>query len=253
MLGGVFSLARAGTLAGALVAVHAGALAVVLAAALAAASVAPLVQGGLIPPPWRVVTLPQQDVPVTRYSFETVDGREALRIQTLGSYGNLVHELPSAQAPVRLRWAWRLQEPNPAVDLRVKAGDDAAVKVCLSFDLALDRVPFIERQLLKLARARTGQDLPAATLCWVWAGAEAKGALIPNVYSRRVRYIVLRNREDALTTWLEESRDVAADFRRAFGDESAEPPPLSAIIVAGDGDNTGGASLAFVSGLQVEP
>ena len=111
----------------------------------------------------------------------------------------------------------------------------------------------MERQLLKLARARSGQDLPAATLCWVWGAAEAKGALLPNVYSRRVRFIVLRNREDALATWLEESRDVAADFRRAFGDESAEPPPVSALIVAGDGDNTGAASLAHVRGLRVEP
>ena len=233
--------------------VLAGVLEAALAGALAAASLAPLVQGGSIPAAWQVVTLPQQVVPVTRYSAETVDGREALRIQTEGSYGNLVHQLPSAAAPKRLRWAWRLQQPNTAVDLRVKAGDDAAVKVCMSFDLALERVPFMERQLLKLARARSGQHLPAATLCWVWAAAEAKGALLPNVYSRRVRFIVLRNREDALATWFEESRDVAADFRRAFGDESAEPPAVSALIVAGDGDNTGAASLAFVSGLRVGP
>lgn len=224
-----------------------------LAALAAAAAVAPVVHGGRITPPWQVLTLPQQAVPVTRYSAETVDGREALRIQTQGSYGNLVLELPSAAAPQRLRWAWRLQQPNTAVDLRVKAGDDAAVKVCMSFDMALDRVPFMERQMLKLARSRSGQPLPAATLCWVWGAAEAKGALLPNAYSRRVRYIVLRNRDDALATWFEESRDVAADFRRAFGDESAEPPPVSALIVAGDGDNTGGASVAHVSGLRVEP
>ena len=72
--------------------VFAGVLAGVLAGALAAASVAPLVQGGSIPSPWRVVTLPQQAAPVTRYSAETVDGREALRVQTQGSYGNLIHE-----------------------------------------------------------------------------------------------------------------------------------------------------------------
>ena len=106
---------------------------------------------------------------------------------------------------------------------------------------------------LKLARSRSGQDLPAATLCWVWGAAEAKGALLPNAYSRRVRYIVLRNREDALATWFEESRDVAADFRRAFGDEAADVPPLTALIVAGDGDNTGGASVAHVSALRLEP
>ena len=235
--------------------VLAGLLATSLATAVLAAPavLAPLVQGGRIAEPWHVVTLPQQSKPVTRYSFETVDGREALRIQVQSSYGNLVHELAAAEAPQRLRWAWRMQQPNTAVDLRSKAGDDAAVKVCMSFDMALDRVPFMERQVLRVARSRTGQDLPAATLCWVWAGIEAKGALMPNAFSRRVRFIVLRNGSDALATWFEENRDVAADFRRAFGDESAEPPPLSAIIVAGDGDNTGGASLAFVSGLRLEP
>ena len=233
--------------------VIAGVIASVYAGVVAAAGIAPLVQGGSIPPVWHVVTLPQQAVPVTRYGAETVDGREALRIQTQGSYGNLVHELPAIQAPQRLRWAWRLQQPNTAVDLRLKAGDDAAVKVCMSFDMALERVPFVERQMLKLARSRSGQDLPAATLCWVWGATEAKGALMPNAYSRRVRYIVLRNREDALATWFEESRDVSADFRRAFGDESIELPALTALIVSGDGDNTGGASLAHVSGLRVEP
>ena len=49
------------------------------------------------------------------------------------------------------------------------------------------------------------------------------------------------------------SRDVAADFRRAFGGESATVPPLTAVIVAGDADNTGGRSVAFVAGLSFEP
>ena len=222
-------------------------------AGTAAVTLAPMVQGGRIASPWHVVALPQQTKPVTQYSAEKVDGRDAVRVEVQASYGNLVHEWPAVAAPKQLRWAWRLQVPNPAVDLRVKAGDDAAVKVCMSFDMGLDRVPFMERQVLKLARSRSAQDLPAATLCWVWGAAEAKGALLPNAYSRRVRYIVLRNREDALATWFEESRDVAADFRRAFGDEAADVPPLTALIVAGDGDNTGGASVAHVSALRMEP
>ncbi len=238
-----------------------GAASLALAAGAAAAaaavgtalSLSPVVQGGRIAAPWHVVTLPQQVKPVTQYSAEAVDGRDAVRIQVQGSYGNLVHELPAVQAPTQLHWAWRMQQPNRAVDLQSKTGDDAAVKVCMSFDLPLDRVPFMERQVLKLARSRTGQDLPAATLCWVWGAGEAKGALLPNAYSRRVRYIVLRNREDALSMWFEEGRDVAADFRRAFGDETSELPPVTALIVAGDGDNTGGTSVAHVSGLRTDP
>ena len=238
------------------VALALGAAATLAAAAAAAATLGPLVQAGAPGPGWRAVNLPQQKMPATRYTAETVDGREALRVQADASYGNLVHELTPGDAPRLLQWSWRLQQPNPAVDLRTKAGDDSAVKVCMSFDLAAGRVPFVERQLLRLARARTGQALPAATLCWVWGHAEPAGSLLPNAYTRRVRYLVLRNAQSATGVWMEERRDVAADFRRAFGDEVAagEPlPPLTAVIVAGDADNTGGSSVAHVSGLRAEP
>ena len=69
-----------------------------------------------------------------------------------------------------------------------------------------------------------------------------------------MRFIVLRNAQDPLATWLEEDRDVTADFRRAFGAEwPGEPPPVSALIVSGDADNTGGVSLAHVSALRTGP
>ncbi len=216
-----------------------------------------LVAGGQIGAGWRVVTLPQQKAPVTRYSAETVGGRAALRIEARASYGNLVFEPSSPSAagavPGRMSWAWRLQQRNAASDISQKAGDDLAAKVCLSFDLPLAQVPFMERQLLRLARSRTGEDLPAATLCWVWGGSAVAGQLLDNPYSRRVRYIVLRTQAEALDTWFEESRDVAADFKRAFGDEAAAPPPLAAVVVAGDADNTGEHSIAHVAALRWQP
>lgn len=213
----------------------------------------PLVQGGQIGAGWRVVTLPQQKPPVTRYSAETVAGRAALRIEAQASYGNLVFEPATGAVPSRLTWAWRLQQGNPGADVSTKAGDDLPAKVCLSFDLPLARVPFIERQLLRLARARSGEHLPAATLCWLWGGGTVQGQLLDNPYTRRVRYIVLRTQNDPLDTWQEESRDVAADFKRAFGDEVAAPPPLLALIVAGDADNTGASTVAHVAAVRWVP
>jgi Protein of unknown function (DUF3047) len=126
-------------------------------------------------------------------------------------------------------------------------------RVCLSFELPLDKVPFREAQLLRMARAMTGEPLPAATLCWVWGTVEAAGSVVDNAYSRRLRYLVLRGTKDGTGRWLDERRDVAADFRRAFGDESPELPPLAAVIVAGDADNTRARSRAFISGLSFGP
>ncbi|MBL8342426.1 MAG: DUF3047 domain-containing protein [Rubrivivax sp.] len=214
----------------------------------------PLVSAdGVLGAGWREAGLPQQRPPMTRFIAGTVDGRAAVRVQAEASYGHLVFDLPGQRAAPRLRWGWRLEHANGAVDLASKAGDDAAAKVCLAFDLPLARVPFIERQLLRLARSKTGENLPAATLCWVWGHAEPRDALIANPYSRRVRVIVLRNRDDALDRWWDEERDIAADWRRAFGDESADVPPLLAVLVGADADNTGGRSVAHVAGLRFAP
>lgn len=214
----------------------------------------PLVErGGTLGAGWRVAGLPRQTVPLTRYGVAEVDGRAAVRVAASGSYGNLVHDLPGQPAPARLRWSWRLEQPNPSADLARKEGDDAAAKVCLAFELPLERVPFVERQVLRLARSRAGEALPAATLCWVWGRAEARETVVPNPYSRRVRVIVLRNDGDATQRWFDEDRDVAADWRRTFGDESAEVPPLAAAIVAADADNTGATSVAHVAGLRFGP
>ncbi len=226
---------------------------VALSLALSGVLLAPLVEGSGLGPGWRVATLPQQKPPVTRFTPERVQGREALRVEADGSYGNLVHGLAKASVPSTLAWSWRVQAPAPANDLRTKAGDDAAIKVCMSFDLPLEQVPFWERQGLRLARARSGEPLPAATLCWVWGGRDPRGTVLANAHSRRVRYIVLRSAADATDTWMEERRDVAADFVLAFGDEAPQPPPVTALIVAGDADNTGGRSVAFVADLRLEP
>lgn len=213
-------------------------------------------------PGWRLAALPRQDIAATRYSAErTPDAAApggqllALRIDADRSYGNWVHELPGLDLPARLRWRWRVRQANSAVDLASKPGDDSPAKVCLSFDWPLQRVPFFERQLLRLARSQTGQDLPAATLCWVWGGAEAVGTALDNPYSRRVRVIVLRNATQAGERWFDEDRDVAADLRRSFGDElgQAALPAVTALIVAGDADNTGATSVAHVAGLQWVP
>ncbi len=203
--------------------------------------------------PWRFAGLPQQTFPPTEYRAVRIDGVDALRIEARGSYGNLVHELPPGTRVGTLAWRWRVEVPNPRADLATKAGDDSAVKVCVLFDAPLAQVPFVERQLLRVARAASAEALPAATLCYVWAQAQPAGTVLANAYSKRVRYLVLRSADAPLATWLDERRDVAADFLRAFGDEARTVPAASAIAVAGDADNTGAHSVAHVTALRASP
>jgi hypothetical protein len=203
---------------------------------------------------WLPALLPAQREPATRFERVPLDGGPALRITAQGSYGNLVHTLsPAPLGGGTLRWRWQLEAAIEGADLRSKAGDDAALKVCALFDLPLERVPFVERQLLRLARAASGQALPAATVCYVWAPLTSTGAVIPNAHSRRMRWIVLQGQGSGPGVWREESRDLRADFLRAFGEESATVPPLVGILVGADADNTGGSGGGLVQDLRWAP
>lgn len=218
-------------------------------AAAAAELISPLAAGsGEQPPaPWVYAGLPSQKPPPTRYTVRELEGRRALHVEADASYGNLVHPLPGVAAG-ELSWRWRVDVPLPAADLRSKSGDDAALKVCALFELPRERVPFVERQLLRLAESRFGEPLPNATLCYVWDTAWPRGSVVPNAYTRRVRFITLGG---ATGTWLAERQDLAADFLRAFGDESREVPPLRAVLVGADADNTSGRSAGWVDALRL--
>ncbi len=228
--------------------------ALLVATALAQAGLAPVAGPQADPPaPWRYEGLPNQKLPPTQYEVVELEGERVLRIRAEASYGNLVHPVTGADAPPGiLAWRWRLEQPLAAADLRTKAGDDAALKVCALFDLPLDALPFWERQQMRLARTLSGRHLPAATLCYVWDARLPPGTVLPNAHSPRLRWLVLRGPESAPGQWLAERRDLGADFLRAFGDEAARVPPLLAIGVGADADNTGGRSLAYVAALTLE-
>ncbi len=202
--------------------------------------------------PWRETGLPKQAVPLTRYSVVNLDGQRVLRIDAQASYGNLVHALQPPVAAHQLAWRWRIDVPNPLANLRRKSGDDSPLKVCALFDLPLSAVPFVERQLLRLARLRTGEALPAATICYVWDNQLAPETVLDNAYSRRIRMIVLHGSEAGLHTWYSEQRDVWADFLRLFADETQVVPALLGIAIAADADNTQGHSLAHLSSITLD-
>ena len=201
--------------------------------------------------PWHVVGLPQQTKPFTRFSVADVDGKRALRVEAVDSYGNLVHSLNAEKAPTKLSWRWRVELMNTAVNLRVKEGDDSALKVCALWDLPLENVPFVERQILRVARSKTAEPLPAATVCYVWDARLAEGVDLDSPFTHRLRYVILRS-GDKPGQWLSEKRDIGADFLKFFGNESPTLPPLLGIAVGADADNTHGRSVGFVAEMVLE-
>jgi hypothetical protein len=181
--------------------------------------------GGAPQAPWHVQGLPQQgSKPLTRFSVVDLDGKRAVKIEADESYANLVHPL-SPVSLAHLAWQWRVEKPLDTSD----------------------------RQLLRLARSKTTDFQPTATVCYVWDTQLPVGTTLDNVFTRRVRYMVLQSGNDKLNHWIAEKRDISADFLKLFGDESKTVPPVLGVSVGADSDNTKGHTISYVSGVVLEP
>ena len=189
--------------------------------------------------------------PLTQFDVTELDSKKVLRVRTDKSYGNLVH--PWQGSVSKMSFNWRLDNPLLNSSLKSKTTDDAALKVCLAFDMPMEKVPLGERAKLRLAQFLSQDHLPTATICYVWAHAEPVGADFDNPFTGRLHYIVLNSGESQLKTWQSHQRNISADFLKAFGNETTVVPPITAIIVGADSDNTLGSSLGFVADIVVQP
>jgi len=227
------------------------------AAALAQSGLTPLDSGGAgkPPPPWRVVGLPSDNKgkPYTQFTLESVDGQRALKIDADRSYGNLVHNLAETKPVGKLSWRWRVDVANDKADLKAKGGDDRVLEICAAFALPLDKVPFLDRQTLKLAGSLSSEPIPPASVCYTWDIMQPTGTVLDNAFSRRKRMIIVRGSGSPLKTWSTETRDLGADFLKLFGDEAKEVPPLIGLSIGGDTDNTQLHTLGWIADLELRP
>lgn len=189
-----------------------------------------------LPEPWRVQQLDARVAP-TRYTLKTWNGVVAIEAVAERSMALLGRPLEvDLEATPHLCWLWRVDAPLVTADMRTKAGDDYAARVYVSFKVAPEALGLGTRAKLALARSIYGDQVPDAALNYVWDNRQPVGTLMPNAYTDRTRMIVLRSGAGDAGAWVVERRDVAEDFKRAFGDLPAQ---LGGIALASDTDNTG--------------
>jgi hypothetical protein len=209
--------------------------------------------GTELPAPWRIVTVPK--IPRhTRYAVTENEGRRAVRADADASYANVVHPLDAeiGSAPI-LRFAWRVDRFPENSDLASRAHDDVAAKVCVLFDVPLERLSLVDRTKVQIGRRLFDPQLPAATICYVWDRTLPAGRWINNAYTDRVRMLVLRSGADGeRSRWFDERRDLRADFAQAFPREAAAGlPRVAALAFATDADNTKGHAAAWFGDMAL--
>ena len=203
--------------------------------------------GAALPPGWA----PLQTAGITahtRYTLVDDSGITVLRADSSASASGLSRQLRinPAEHPW-LRWRWKINNVIAQADLRTRAGDDFPARLYVMFDYPLEKLPFFERNKLRLARALFDPNLPAATLCYVWDGNAPAESVVPSAYTDRVRLIVVESGIARVRQWVDFERNVAIDFRTAFGEAA---PPVSAIAIMTDTDNTGAAATSFFGDIS---
>lgn len=189
-----------------------------------------------IPAPWQIEHLDQR-VPPTQYVLRKWDGVVAIEAKAKKSMALLGRTLTVdlKKTPI-LCWQWRIDAPVASADMTRKSGDDYAARVYLTFVVPPDQLSFGTRTKLRLARSIYGGQVPDAALNYIWDNRHPIGTLQDNAYTDRARMLVLRSGVGQAGSWVQERRNVPADFQRAFGGIGGE---LRGVAIASDTDNTG--------------
>lgn len=123
-----------------------------------------------------------------------------------------------------VRWTWCVDILHVSADIRDLAREDFGAMVMFVFG----EPSFFNR------------DVP--TLAYVWTSTPVdNGTMLPSQRFQSLRYLQLHGRADT-GKWFNETRDIAADFRAAFG---SEPGQLHHIAVFNDNDQTGEPASAL--------
>jgi hypothetical protein len=206
--------------------------------------------GEAFPGEWRHQKLPKVER-ANRFDLVRDGGSTVLRVRSDASASALAHPLDvdPARTPI-LAWRWKVSNPVAGSDFTRKDGDDYAGRVYVLFDLPVERLTVTDRLKMTIARAAYGTELPTAAIAYVWGTAQPVGVTGPNPYTDRVRMVVVDSGPEHAGEWVEVRRDVAADFRAAFGEA---PPRITGIAVSADTDNTGERATTLFGDLRFSP
>jgi hypothetical protein len=198
--------------------------------------------GDHVPEGWRAWRLSKFKKP-TQYRLVDDAGRVVVKAIAQASASGLVHPLKvDPRLHPWLSWQWKVDELIPAADNTRKHAEDSPLRVVVSFAGDIGSLPVGERVFFDNVRLLTGQQLPYATLMYIWENRAPRDTVIPNLHTSRIKMIVAESGRKRLGTWQEVTRNVVEDFRRAFGEE---PGPITAVGIMTDTDNTGENAHAY--------
>lgn len=198
---------------------------------------------------WEPVKLPGKRL--TDYAKEMKDGRPAwfARSDASASMFRKRVRVPPHQLGM-VEFSWWVDHLVPGADLSEAGQGDSPARVVFAFDGDHSRLSMKNRMLFELAGGLGGETPPFATLMYVWANDAPPESVIVNPRIDRVRKIVMESGPRHLRQWRTYRRDLAADYRRAFGEE---PGPLIGMAYMTDSDNMNATARTWYGDIHLVP
>lgn len=197
--------------------------------------------------PWQHLALPGKRP--TEFKATQLEGRSTMAVTAASSASMLRKQVRvEPQDLGQLRFSWKVPALIPGADMAQRDTDDAPVRVVLAFDGDRSRFSTKNAMLSEMARMLTGEEMPYATLMYVWCPTRQAGSVIQNPRTDRIRKLVVESGTARLGQWVDYAQDIRADFIRAYGEE---PGALIAVGIMTDADNTRSTAQAWYGPLRM--
>jgi hypothetical protein len=185
---------------------------------------------------------------ITQYTLVRDDHTTVLQAHADHSASALMHEgnIDLARTPV-VAWRWKAEGPIAGADNRVGSKEDAPARLVFLFDGDKSKLSLVDRAGMNLARLAGGEEMPYATLMYIWSTSAAPGGVIANPHTGRVQMIVVSGQPGDAGKWQSLQRNIVQDYQKVFQET---PGRMTAYGLLTDTDNTGSSTRAWYGDIQ---
>jgi len=185
----------------------------------------------------------------TIYRLENYQGKTVLSANSKTSASGLAIKLRPRQAQnLWLKWEWKTVAPIPAADNAEHTQDDAPLRILVAFDGNKSKLTLKEKMTFEMANLISGQEMPYATLMYIWSGKTPVNTILDNAHTSRIKMIVVDSGWESLGDWRQHERDLATDYKRAYGENPGE---VIGIALLTDTDNTKSETRALYGDIEL--
>ena len=185
----------------------------------------------------------------TIYRLENYQGRTVLAANSKTSASGLAVKLrPRSAQNLWLQWEWKAVGEMPQADNADSQRDDAPLRLLVAFDGNKSKLPLKEKLTFEMASLISGQEMPYATVMYIWSGKNTVNTVLNNAHTSRVKMIVVDSGWSNLGEWRKHERDLAADYKLAYGEA---PGNVIGIALLTDTDNTKSETRALYGDIEL--